>query len=61
MISEAGLLVSFMLDGNCKAVMDAHQAFRSALKLGGDTEAAVTELQEAIVANERALRRYAKL
>lgn len=61
MISEAGLLVSFILDGNCKAVMDAHQAFRSALKLGGDTEATVTSLQEAIVANERALRRYAKL
>jgi hypothetical protein len=61
LINQAGLLVSFMLDGGCKPVTDAHQAFKYALTTGGDTEAAATKLQETIAGNEKSLRRFAKL
>ncbi len=60
-IHEAGLLVSFVLDGGCTPVIEKHQAFRAALRGKGDTAAAAQALQDALVANEAALRAYANL
>lgn len=61
LISEAGLVVSFVLDGNCQPVVDAHQAFKAALKTGEGVAEAVTALQGAIVANERAFKMYSNM
>jgi hypothetical protein len=58
-ISSAGLVVAFMLDGKCKPVMDAHQAFKAALASGKDVPKAVEDLQAALIANEAALKEFA--
>ncbi|MEM7308243.1 MAG: hypothetical protein AAF682_16305 [Planctomycetota bacterium] len=61
MITEAGLLVSFVLDGECAPVIEAHQALKHALATGGDHEAAGAELKKALLKNEKKLRLYANL
>lgn len=48
LIAEAGMIVSFVLDGNCPPVKEKHAAFKQALRDGGDTQAAIEELQKAI-------------
>lgn len=58
-MSEAGLLVSFVLDGECAPVVRAHAAFKAALRSGESTEAAVEALQKAILDNAEALHAYA--
>lgn len=59
LIHQAGLLVSFMLDGKCKPVTDAHQAFKSALRSGEGLEDAIEDLETALRRNERKLKAYA--
>ena len=59
LINEAGLLVSFMLDGECEPVTKAHEAFKTALAEGGDVAKAVEELEKALEKNEKALKKYA--
>ncbi|MDF1836902.1 MAG: hypothetical protein P1V35_03455 [Planctomycetota bacterium] len=59
LLIEAGLLVSFMLDGNCEPVKEAHLAFRQALAEGRMKPSHITALTKAIRDNESALRTYA--
>ncbi len=59
LLIEAGLLVSFMLDGDCEPVKEAHLAFRQALVEGRMKPSHLTALTRAIRANEDALRSYA--
>ena len=59
LIHEAGLVVSFLLDGGCVPVSEAHQAFRATLKKGEDTAETLEALQQAIRDNEAALKKYA--
>ena len=59
LLIEAGLLVSFMLDGNCEPVKEAHSAFRQALAAGRMKPSHITALTQSIRANEQALRTYA--
>lgn len=58
-MQEAGLLVSFMLDGGCAPVSQAHQAFRAALIAGEGHAEALQALQQAIVDHEAELKAYA--
>ncbi len=59
LLIETGLLVSFMLDGDCEPVKKAHQAFRQALVAGRLKPSHLTALTRALRANEDALRIYA--
>lgn len=61
LISEAGLLVSFIVDGKCGPVIEAHQAFKSALKSGENLDEAIENLQKSIVRNERTFKMYANM
>lgn len=58
-IHEAGLLVSFMLDGNCEPVAKAHAELKKVFAAGGSTAEAVQALQKAIIDNEAALKTFA--
>lgn len=59
-IAEAGLVVSFILDGECEPVIDAHADFKVALRAGerDAIDDAVEGLQQAILDNEQAFERY---
>jgi hypothetical protein len=59
LIAEAGMLVSFVLDGNCGPVKEKHAAFKAALREGGDIQAAIEELQQAILANDEPFHMHA--
>ena len=61
LFSEAGLLVSFVLDGECAPVVAAHAKLKHALKRGDDPEGAARELEQALVKNEKKIRSYAGL
>ena len=61
---EAGLLVSYMLDGDPKEtakLREKHEAFKAALKSGKDVPKAVDELQQELVKSENEIRKYAGL
>jgi len=60
LISEAGVVVAFVLDGECEPVIDAHQRFKAALRSGEDTSEAVEELQQALIEHERELAAFAR-
>jgi hypothetical protein len=55
---EAGLLVSFVVDGGCAPVAAAHAELKRALAAGSLRKAQVEALTQALVANEAALRAY---
>jgi hypothetical protein len=59
-IHEAGLLVSFVLDGDCAPVKAAHEALVAAFAGGEDTAEQVQALQQALVDNLDQLKAYAK-
>ncbi len=63
--NEAGLVVSFLLDGapGNKDLAQKHEAFLAALKSGSDDEmkAAATALQKSLVKSERDIKKYAGL
>lgn len=61
MIQEAGLLVSFMLDGDSTEVRNAHQAFKAALRKGEGVDEAVHALERTLVENRNSLLEYASL
>jgi len=61
LIQEAGLLVSFVMDGGCAPVREAHAALRRALVAGEPTAEAVAALQKAIADNQEALTEHAGL
>lgn len=58
-IQEAGLLVSFMLDGNCAPVSEAHAAFRKALMAGTGQAEAAQALQVKLAEHTAELKKYA--
>jgi hypothetical protein len=59
-IHEAGLLVSFVLDGGCEPVSAAHEALKQALAAGEDTAEQVQTLQQALADHLDELKAYAK-
>jgi hypothetical protein len=61
LINEAGLLVAFVLDGECKPVMAKHLALKEAIKQGQGVAEACDALEQEIIANESALRQFAGL
>jgi hypothetical protein len=58
LINEAGLVVSFIVDGGCGPVIEAHRAFKSALKKGSGAREAVVALQKAVIDNKEAFEKY---
>ena len=60
-IHQSGLVVSFMLDGGCKPVERAHAKLRETLLGATDSTEAIQNLQQALIKNEKALRKYADL
>lgn len=59
LINQAGLIVSFILDGKCTPVVQAHQAFKDAFKNGKDLKPSVKALEDALRKNEAELRKFA--
>jgi hypothetical protein len=59
LIHEAGLLVSFILDGGCKSVVQAHQALLDCLRTSKGVPEAVVELQEVLKQHQRELEEFA--
>jgi hypothetical protein len=60
LVNEAGLLVSFTLDGKCPPVTQAHQALKDAFKNGKDLKPAFKALEEALTKSSDELQRYAE-
>ncbi len=58
LLLEAGLLVSFVVDGECAPVAAAHAELKRSLASGSARKAQVETLTAALVANESALRAY---
>ena len=58
LILEAGAIVSFIMNGECGPVREAHAAFKAAFRAGGDGNDQITALIAAVNANEEALRKY---
>jgi hypothetical protein len=61
LISEAGMLVSFVLDGESKPVRDAHAAFKAALRSGEGVAEAMAALQQAILEHDEALHYHVRM
>lgn len=59
LLLRAGLLVAFVLDGDCAPVQVAHRAFRRAVQEQSGVAEAVRGLETALKANEAALREFA--
>ncbi len=60
LISAAGLVTAFILDGKCKDVEEKHQAFKAALESGVEVPKTVQELQEGLIKNEKDLKAFAE-
>jgi len=60
-INQAGMLVSFILDGKCKPVEAAHRALTEALRTGADTADADMALRKAIQDNEEDFHIYVRM
>lgn len=58
-IQEAGLLVSFMLEGGCAPVTAAHAAFRDALMKGAGQAESAQALQTALSEHTAEIKKYA--
>ena len=58
LLIEAGLVVAFVVDGNCAALAEPHAAFRKALASGKLEARHVTALTEALLAHEAELRAF---
>ncbi|MEM7307125.1 MAG: hypothetical protein AAF682_10670 [Planctomycetota bacterium] len=63
LVSEAGLLVSFMLDSECAPIKEAHGAVKAALKSGDEKKigSAFSDLEKALDKNMDDLRMFADL
>jgi poly(3-hydroxybutyrate) depolymerase len=59
LLIESGLLVAFAVDGGCAPVAQAHAELRRVLAEGSSPTKAVAALEEALRANEDALRAFA--
>ena len=58
LINEAGLVVSYILDGNCGPVVEAHRAYKAALKSGAGALEAAQALQKAVIDNKAEFAKY---
>ena len=58
---EAGLVVAFVVDGECAPLDEAHAAFKESLASGKVDPRRVSALTEALVGHERELRAFAGL
>ena len=58
LINEAGLVVSFIMDGECAPVIAAHAAYKASLMAGEDTEESLKALQDVIIENKAAFDAY---
>jgi hypothetical protein len=59
LITEAGLVVSFIMDGACAPVIAKHRAYKAALRKGNEEAAvAIKVLQDEILANQAAFNKY---
>jgi hypothetical protein len=61
LINESGLIVSFLVDGQCPPVIEAHGAVKAALRAGEDASKAFKALEKAIEQNLDKMRAYADL
>lgn len=64
LINETGLIMSFVVDGNCAPVMEKHKAFLGALKTAKDrkpVDEAARALETEITKHETDLRKFAGL
>ena len=61
LINESGLLVAFVLDGECAPVTERYQALKVALEKGKGVDKAVSALEKEIARHEKELRAFAKL
>jgi hypothetical protein len=64
MINETGLVMAFVVDGNCAPVIEKHKAFRAAFqagKTGKELNETITALNAEIIKNEADLRKFAGL
>lgn len=61
LINQAGMLVSFILDGKCPPVQQAHAALKAALRSGEDTKPAAEALQKALVEHQGDFSLYVKM
>ncbi len=61
LLIEAGLVVSFIVDGDCAPVRAAHAEFKAALVSGSLHVKYVKALTDALIAHEQELRAYSKL
>lgn len=60
-LHQTGLLMAFILDGECAPVVARHQAFKAALGAEGDAAArAAEELRQALIANQAAFEQFCK-
>ena len=59
LMNEAGLIVAFLVDGECAPVRAAHEDFKRALATNRLTPKVIAGLVEAVKANEAALRAFA--
>lgn len=60
-LSEAGLVVSFLLNGGCTDVVAAHRKWRAMLARGEDAKEALAELQKALSDNRAKFDEYVQL
>ncbi len=59
LIFESGLVVAFILDGNCEEVVAKHNQYKAALTRKPEAApAAMEELQAAVIANEKAFKAF---
>ena len=59
LLIEAGLVVAFVVDGNCEPVVQQHAALKKALTAGRVQARHATALAEALAAHEAELRAFA--
>ena len=60
-MSEAGLVMAFILDGDCEPVKKEHEAVKAAFKAGQDPGPAIKKLEAAVDKNADKLRAFANL
>ena len=61
LLNEVGLVVAFVVDGDCKPVVEKHAALKAAIAKGTGIDTACTALQQEIQKNEAKLREFAGL
>lgn len=61
LLNERGLVVAFVVDGECAPVVEAHRAFQADLAAGKPTARAIERLVKQVLASEGELRKFAGL